>query len=57
MQQAVIVSPSGYNSAFDTLLSDGWQVISVTANHVSSGSSSYRVGDWLVVLYKEECQN
>jgi len=53
-QQKVLVTGDEYASdiqnKIDKILEDGWFIVSVTAQHISTGSSSYLRGGYLIVF-------
>lgn len=40
----------------DALLVEGWQVVSVTAQHVSTGSSQFFRGGYFIVFEREAAE-
>jgi hypothetical protein len=53
-QQKVLVTGDGYASdiqnKIDKILEDGWFIVSVTAQHISTGSGSHLRGGYLIVF-------
>jgi hypothetical protein len=53
-QQKVLVTGDEYagdiQNKIDKILEDGWFIVSVTAQHISTGSSSYLRGGYLIVF-------
>jgi hypothetical protein len=53
-QQKVLVTGDEYASdiqnKIDKILEDGWFIVSVTAQHISTGSGSHLRGGYLIVF-------
>jgi hypothetical protein len=53
-QQKVLVTSDEYASdiqnKIDKILEDGWFIVSVTAQHISTGSGSHLRGGYLIVF-------